>query len=160
MRYFFCQKSNLNQIRLFPPFSLFQRTRLLDFPALVYSQKISTTKEKNSADVSAASARFSIFGSKVAKIVGRRCWNLRVPDPDPARSVIPHQSQHHRLDHHHQDQELNENQKLFIIVKYGRKVNKHSNICSLLVIIVLKTNRMIMKTMILMIVTKIFYYRP
>ena len=122
----------------------------------VYSQKISTTKEKNSADVSAASARFSIFGSKVAKIVGRRCWNLRVPDPDPARSVIPHQSQHHRLEHHHQDQELNENQKLFIIVKYGRKVNKHSNICSLLVIIVLKTNRMIMKTMILM----IFYYIP
>ena len=43
MRYFFCQKSNCKSnspfsafFRLFPPFSLFQRIRLLDFPALFF----------------------------------------------------------------------------------------------------------------------------
>ena len=37
MRYFVAKSLNLNQIflfRLFPPFSLFQRSRLLNFPAL------------------------------------------------------------------------------------------------------------------------------
>ena len=41
MRYFFAKSLIENQIRLFrlfPPFSLFQRIRLLDFPALIWNQ--------------------------------------------------------------------------------------------------------------------------
>ena len=42
----------------------------------VYSQKISTAKEKNSTDASAASARFSISGQKMEEIsTGFERWD-------------------------------------------------------------------------------------
>ena len=36
----------------------------------------------------------------IAQLAGERCRNLRVPDPHPTATVIPHQSQHYRSDCH------------------------------------------------------------
>ena len=52
MRYFFAKSLIVNQIRLFrlfPPFSLFQQIRLLDFPALVSILSTNLIIESNSA---------------------------------------------------------------------------------------------------------------
>ena len=34
----------------------------------------------------------------IAQLTGERCRNIRVPDPHPTATVIPHQSQHYRSD--------------------------------------------------------------
>ena len=57
MRYFFAKSLIVNQIRLFrlfPPFSLFERIRLLDFPALIqiHCKEICTNLAQNKGEES------------------------------------------------------------------------------------------------------------